>query len=263
MGDPALWPVAYPHRSSANDDPIGTLGHHMQDSTHISDEVVTVGYTYDLFRVEASGFHGREPNENRWTIEAGAIDSWSARVTASPARDWTGQFSIGTLHSPESLFPLEDQRRMTASISYNRPLTRGNWASSAVWGRTRDIGGRNILNSYLFESTLHFLSHSNLWGRIENVDRTNLLLLGENPLPSGYEETFLARVQAYAAGHDRDLPFIPHFLTAIGGQVTLYGQPAFLDPIYGRHPMGYVVFLRFPPEGSMQYETHSSIPNLK
>jgi hypothetical protein len=251
IGDPALGPVAYPHRTSASEDPIAALGHHMQDSTHIADEVVTVGYTYRIVRIEASGFHGREPNENRWDIQAGTIDSWSARLTLSPTRDWTGQFSIGTLHSPEALDPTDDQRRMTASISYGRRFERGSWASSLIWGRTRSLINGGVLNSYLLESTLHFLSNNAAWGRIENVDRTNLLLIGENPLPAGFEEVFLARVQAYTAGYDREIPVLPHFSTSIGGQATFYGKPAFLDPIYGQHPMGYLFFVRFRPEGSM------------
>jgi hypothetical protein len=251
VGDPALGPVAYPHRASASEDPLAPLGHHMQDSTHISDEVVTTGYTYSRIRIEASGFHGREPGENRWNIEAGAIDSWSARITADPARNWTGQFSIGTLHSPEALFPMEDQRRMTASVVYNRPLARGNWASSLIWGRTRDIGDRNILNSYLLESTLQFLSHNAVWSRIENADRTNLLLIGENPLPAGFEERFLARVQAYSVGYDRELPLVPRFSTALGGQATFYGAPDFLKSTYGAHPMGFLLFVRLRPEESM------------
>jgi len=252
VGDPALGPVAYPHRTSASEDPIAALGHHMQDSTHIADEVVTVGYTYSIARIEVSGFHGREPNEGRWNIDAGTIDSWSARLTMNPARNWSGQFSLGTLHSPEALDPTDDQRRMTASITYNRAFDRGNWASSLVWGRTRSFNTGGVLNSYLLESTLHFLAKNAVWGRIENVDRTNLLLIGENPLPPGFEEAFLARVQAYTAGYDREIPVLPHFSTAIGGQATFYGKPAFLDPIYGQHPMGYLVFVRFRPEGSMR-----------
>jgi hypothetical protein len=251
VGDPALGPVAYPHRTSASEDPIAVLGHHMQDSTHIADEVVTVGYAYSIARIEVSGFHGREPNENRWSIQAGAIDSWSARLTLNPARNWSGQFSLGTLHSPEALDPTDDQRRMTASITYNQPFDRGNLASSLVWGRTRSLSNGGVLNSYLLESTLHFFSRNAAWGRIENVDRTNLLLIGENPLPPGFEETFLARVQAYTAGYDREIPVLPHFSTTAGAQVTFYGKPAFLDPIYGQHPMGYLVFVRFRPEGSM------------
>jgi hypothetical protein len=81
VGDPAMGPTAYPHRASASEDPIATLGHHLEDSTHISDDVITVGLTHRILRLEASGFHGREPDENRWTIEAGTIDSWSTRLT--------------------------------------------------------------------------------------------------------------------------------------------------------------------------------------
>ncbi len=43
-----------------------------------------------------------------------------------------------------------------------------------------------------------------MWGRIENVDRTNELLLGKQPEPPGFDEEFLARIQAYTAGYDRD-----------------------------------------------------------
>src|SRR5262249_242103 len=76
VGDPALGPTAYPHRASASENPLAPLGHHLEDSTHIADDVVTLGITYRKFRIEASGFHGREPSEYRWDIDAGKIDSW-------------------------------------------------------------------------------------------------------------------------------------------------------------------------------------------
>ena len=231
---------------------MAVLGHHMQDSTHIADEVVTAGLTYSLVRVEVSGFHGREPNEARWNIDAGAIDSWAARLSISPNANWTGQFSLGTLSSPESLSPREDVRRMTASIEYNRPFARGNWASSLIWGRNRSLATGEVLNSYLFESTLHFLARNAVWTRIENVDRTNLLVLGENPEPSGFEERFLARIQAYTAGYDREFKVIPHFSTALGAQFTTYAKPQSLNAIYGDHPLGVVMFVRFRTEGPAQ-----------
>src|SRR5580692_4793663 len=82
VGDPALGPEAFPHRMSAESDPLAPLAHHLQDSTHIAYDVLTGGITVQRVRIEASGFHGREPGENRWTIEAGALDSWSARLAA-------------------------------------------------------------------------------------------------------------------------------------------------------------------------------------
>jgi hypothetical protein len=247
VGDPAMGPTAYPHRASASENPMAALGHHLQDSTHIANDVITAGLTYKNVRLEASGFHGREPDEFRWNIDSGKIDSWSTRLTANPGRNWSMQYSIAHLTSPESLHPQEDVRRMTASIMYNRPVTRGNWATSLIWGRNSDLGHHQIFNSYLAESTLRFLDRNYLWGRIENVDRTTELALGELIEPPGFEEHFLARVQAYTIGYDREFNIVPHLSTAIGGQLTLYSKPEALTPIYGDHPLGVVVFVRFRP----------------
>lgn len=244
VGDPALGPPAYPHRASASEDPTAPLGHHLQDSTHISDGVATAGITYRSFRIEASGFHGREPGEFRWDIDSGRIDSWSARATVNPRQNWSFQYSIAQLASPEALSPGEDIRRMTASLIYNRPLRNGNWASMLLWGRNQSLRDGNVGNSYLLESTVHFLNKNNIWTRIENVDRTNELLLGESFLPPGFVERYFARVQAYTAGYDREIGHIPHLSTAVGAQFTWYGVPLLLQSTYGAHPVGAIVFLR-------------------
>jgi hypothetical protein len=147
MGDPAIGPTAYPHRASAFENPVGTLGHHQENSTHIADDVVTLGLTYRTVRIEASGFHGREPDEFRWDIDQGKIDSWSTRLTVQPGKNWSGQYSYGRITSPEALFPNENQERMTASIMYNHPLQNGNWASTVLWGRTRPLEDNSIFDS--------------------------------------------------------------------------------------------------------------------
>ncbi|MGZ4897674.1 MAG: hypothetical protein ACXVJ0_14530, partial [Candidatus Angelobacter sp.] len=85
VGDPAMGPSAYPHRASASENPVASLGHHLQDSTHIANDVVTGGLAYKKARIELSGFHGREPDEFRWDINSGAIDSWSTRFTIQPS----------------------------------------------------------------------------------------------------------------------------------------------------------------------------------
>jgi len=33
---------------------------------------------------------------------------------------------------------------MTASVQYNRPLQKGNWASLLLWGRNEDVAGGNV-----------------------------------------------------------------------------------------------------------------------
>ena len=247
VGDPALGPTAYPHRASASENPVGALGHHQEDSTHIADDVATVGVTYKFARIEASGFHGREPDEFRWNIDQGKIDSWSTRLTVQPGQNWSGQYSYGRLTSPEQLFPNENQARTTASIMYNRPFKAGNLASTAVWGRTRSIPDNGKENSYLLEATVQFLKRNYAWTRMENAGRSNELLIGENPLPPGFVESPLTHVQAYTFGYDREFNFVPHLASAIGSQFTVYGVGAPLQPIYGTDPIGVNIFVRLRP----------------
>lgn len=247
VGDPAIGPEAYPHRASASENPVAALGHHQQDSTHIASDVLTVGIARGIFRLEASGFHGREPDEFRWNIDQGTMDSWSTRLTVQPGRNWSAQYSYARIVSPEALFPGEDQARMTASIMYNRPLSSGHVASTVVWGRTRSLQDAAVFSSYLAESTLQFKTLNHVWTRIESVDRSNELLLGENPLPPGFREEPIGRVQDYAFGYDRDFDFAPHLASALGVQFTIYGVPQVLRPIYGDHPAGVILFARFRP----------------
>jgi hypothetical protein len=252
VGDPAIGPTAYPHRYSASEDPVAPLGHHQEDSTHIADDVITVGLTHGIARLEASGFHGQEPDEHRWQLQQAAIDSWSTRLTLQPGRNWSGQYSYAFIHSPEQLFPDEDQRRMTASIMYNRPFRNraaGNWGSSAIWGRTRTGSDNLIQNSYLFESLVRFATLNYAYTRLENVDRTTELLLDEQPPPPAFEESAVGRVQAYTFGYDRDFDLIPHLASALGAQLTAYSVGSKLQPTYGSDPVGVSVFLRLRPFG--------------
>ena len=249
VGDPAMGPTAYPHRASAAENPMAALGHHLEDSTHIADDVITAGLTYRIARFEASGFHGREPDEFRWDIDSGKIDSWSVRATVNPFRNWSAQYSFAHLTSPEALHPNEDVNRMTSSVMYNRPLTRGNWSSTLLWGRNHTSDGL-VWNSYLAESTLRIAEKNYVWGRIENVDRTNELLLPNLPEPPNFQEGIIGRVQAYTAGYSHDVDLIPHLATAFGAQLTLYSTPNALKVQYGDHPLGAVLFLRLRPFGA-------------
>ena len=237
VGDPALGPVAFPHRVSAAELPQATLAHHLEDSTHISYDVVTAGIACGIFGLEASGFHGAEPGENRWTITQGAIDSWSARFTLTPNANWTGQFSAGRLTHPEALEP-GDQVRTTASVTYNRPYAHGNWASSLIWGRVHKTDGHANLNGYGLESVARFLGGNYVTGRIELVDKDELFLPGS----ALYSESF--RVGAYTAGYTRDLRLIPRIATGLGANLTSYSMPGELHSYYGRRPTGVLVFLR-------------------
>jgi hypothetical protein len=173
VGDPALGPIAYPHRASAMELPQATLAHHWQDSTHIANEVVTAGIAYKKIRLEASGFYGSEPDEFRWNIDSGPINSWSTRLWYFPSKNWAIQASVGHLAHPEMLEP-GDQTRSTASVEYSKPLPGGSWSSSVIWGRDHSTYTKRNLNSYTVESVLSVRRNNFISGRIELVDKDEL-----------------------------------------------------------------------------------------
>ncbi len=250
VGDPALGPVAYPHRISAAELPQATLSHHLQDSQHIVNEVVTTGITHGMFRLEASGFHGAEPNERRWNIDHGAIDSWAGRLTLTPARNWSGQVSVGRLTRPEQL-ERDDIVRSTASITYNTPLAAGNWASSFIWGRNHKTVAQRNLNSFLVESVLQFRHKNYVTGRFELVDKDELF--DDRPaLKERLERTIGSnfRIAAYTLGYTRDVKLFPGVETGFGGNVTLHTVPSAIEPFYGRRPLAAMVYMRLRLKGS-------------
>lgn len=248
IGEPALGPTAFPHRASASENPIAALGHHQQDSTHISNTVITLGVVSGPMQLEASTFHGREPNENRWNIDSGKPDSFASRLTIAPAADWSGQFSIGRINHREELEPEVNTLRATASIHHHRQFGSGHVASSLIWGRNKDVhhAESRVFNAYAFESTVNFLKRNWAWTRIENVDR-DATLIGQQ------EETPIGRVQSYSFGYERDLPIrISSLNLGLGVQATTYGLPDHLKRTYGDRPASLVVFLRLRPTGNMQ-----------
>ena len=234
VGDPALGPVAFPHRASAAEDPLAPLGHHLEDSTHIADEVLSGGATWRKLRVEASGFHGREPGEDRWILQVGGMDSWSTRLTLAPAKDWVGQYSAGHLHSPEAQHPQEDVLRQTASIAYHHQWQSATLDALGLWGRNHTIDSPTNANGYLFEATAHMRDRHSIWTRIENVDRTTDLLGAAAPP----RETMIGRVQAYTGGYAHRLFRSNWSMGELGAQATLYDTPNPLRSLYGEHPFG-------------------------
>jgi hypothetical protein len=251
VGDPALGPVAFPHRASAMELPQATLGHHFQDSTHIAFNVLTTGYTLGMVTAEASAFHGGEPDEDRWDIDGGRINSWSARLRLQPDPNLEMQASFGHLEKPEQIEP-GYENRTTASVSYNLPLLGGSWSSSVVFGRSyKEVHARSN-NSYLAETVLSFLERHHLTARAEVVDKDELFpqqILKRVPHPPLHVQVF--RIEAYTAGYTFDFLHTKSFRTGVGANVTWYRYPPVLTLFYGEKPHAVIVYLRARLGGSM------------
>ena len=235
-GEPALGPPTFMHRFSGEDNPEAPISHHWLDSTHITYGVVTLGIVLDKFKLEGSAFRGREPDQYRYNIETGRLDSGSVRLSYNPTGDWALQVSRGHIVSPEQLEPEVNIDRTTASAIYNRALGATEWQTTAAWGRNVK-SGHGTTDAWLLESAIRLSRAHTFFGRAERADKDELFPAGD-PLAG---QTF--RVGKLSLGYVYDIPVGSHFKVGFGGLVSRYSLPSELDPIYG-NPTSYMVFAR-------------------
>jgi hypothetical protein len=242
-GEPALGPVAFPHRVSAMASPLAPISHHWLDATHISFGVVSGGVYSHRWKVEGSVFNGREPDEHRADFDFGRLDSVSGRLWFLPTPRLAFQVSIGQLTEAEPAHhdgPPIDVRRATASMTYHHPLEDSSlWATTIAWGNNSESGESS--NALLFETTLALRDRDTWYGRAE--------IAGKNAhdlaIADSDEQFTVAKVQA---GYTRYLRRFGAFQPGVGGGVSLGIVPETLKNDYGsRANVGAAVYLTLRP----------------
>jgi hypothetical protein len=173
-GEPALGPAAFMHRPSGELNPLAPITHHWMDSTHITYGVATVGVLGARWKIEASAFNGREPDEDRVGIDLAPLDSWSTRAWWLPSPHWALQVSTGRLNDAERDHDgaAIDVRRTTASLMYHRSLPANKkWVNTIAWGRNAE-NGTDATNAVIMESTVSRGDRDAMYGRLESVAKT-------------------------------------------------------------------------------------------
>lgn len=231
-GEPALGPPAFMHRFSGEDNPEAPISHHWLDSTHITYGVVTLGYVQGGVKLEGSVFRGREPDENRYDIETGKLDSASLRVSWNPTGQWALQVSRGRLKSPEELHPDVDLDRTTASAIYQTDRTQ----TTLAWGRNASNHGP-ATNAYVLESAARLSASHTFFARAEHAQK-NELFPESDPRA---DEVF--RVSKLSVGYVYDLPSEGHYRIGLGGLVSRHRLPEELKEVYG-NPTSFLLFAR-------------------
>ena len=241
VGEPALGPVAAPHRESAAADPFAPLGHHWMDSTHVSFGVLTAGIFTRKVKLEASWFNGREPDENRSHFAFRRMDSFSTRLSVNPIKDLSFQISYGFLKSPEQLEPDISTHRVTASATLNHRLASGgNWATTAGWGRNIPSMGKPT-DALLLESNLNLDGANVVFGRAEYV-RKNGADLAVQPAGTVFD------LGAISLGYLRNFELWNAVGIAPGAMLTVDFVDRRLDSFYhSQTPVGLVGFVRIRP----------------
>lgn len=245
VGEPALGPVAYPHRVSSLANPIAPITHHWIDATHITFGVATVGLFGRRWKAEGSVFNGREPDEERFDFDWGTLDSYSGRLSIAPTDNWILQVSGG--HLEEAEFPHEpgeprtDVDRYTASAIRHHELAGGAFMSSTLaWGR--NVEDDESTNAFLLESALRFGEVNELYARGEIVEKA------AHDLAIEELEGEVFRVGKLSIGYVRDLPLDLGVVPGIGVAGSISFLPDDLEPFYGEStPLGFAVYVRARP----------------
>jgi hypothetical protein len=241
-GEPALGPPTFMHRPSAMDDPDAPIGHHWQDSTHITFGVATGGLQWRDLKIEGSIFTGREPDEDRYDFDRPRFDSYSGRLSWNPTRNLALQVSYGYIKSPEELDPSTNVHRTTASAIYNLPLGPDtNWSNTFVWGQN-NATKEGKTQSFLIESNYQ-RGRNTVYFRWEHVEKS-----GHELVLNEAADTRIFPVAGYTLGYVRDLSHGNSLDIGLGTQFTINNRPDTLDRYYG-DDLGYAFqfFLRIRP----------------
>jgi YHS domain-containing protein len=241
-GEPALGPVAYPHRVSAMANPLAPIAHHWLDSTHITFGVATGALYGKRWKLETSAFNGREPDENRKDFDFGALDSVSGRVSLLATTNLALQVSGGRLKEAEAgeiAGPRTDVSKVTASATYHRVGPTRIWASTFGWGRNAEPD--HATNAMLAETIMTIADRDTWFGRFEVV--------GKTPHDLDVESTSdVLNVAKLQGGYTRYLEGARGFKPGVGVTVSLGVVPAELRAVYGgRINPGAGVFLTLRP----------------
>jgi hypothetical protein len=215
--------------------PIAPVAHHWLDSTHISFGVVTAGVVLDRVKLEVSRFNGREPDQHRWNVETGPLDSTAIRLSWNPTPELALQGSWGHFTDPEQLEPGVDQKRWSASALYAREIAPG-WklAGTLAWGRKTVEHHKD--DAFVAEASLKHRGWT-VFGRGEMTENRELLDLDE------HGPAF--RVGKLSLGAIRDFRIAEHLSLGAGGLVGVNVVPDGLAPLYGgNNPVGAMGFLR-------------------
>jgi hypothetical protein len=242
-GEPALGPVAFPHRLSAMPNPLAPISHHWLDATHITFGVVTAGIYDRKWKAEGSVFNGREPDEHRWDLDLAALDSVSGRFWFMPTSTIALQVSAGHLADAEAGHDGSarvDVDRVTASATFHRPIGTTNLlATTAAWGMNRAEGESS--HAFLLESSLTRNERHTWFGRFEVVGKA----AHDLDIHDADELFTVAKLQG---GYTRYFGPWHKLQPGVGGSLSLGFVPQSLEPYYGaRVNPGLAIFVTLRP----------------
>ena len=234
-GEPAFGPPAFMHRPAAEPNPEAPITHHWMDSTHITFGVLTAGYVNGDVKIEASRFRGREPDQDRYDIETGNLDSTAVRLSWNPTENWSLQASWADVTSPEQLEPDVDVTKWSASALYTQAIGDGSLSLSGAFARK--ISSEDVtLDAWLGEAAWKLNPDWTIFTRLEAIETDELGVIHHGPVENVARATL---------GVSRDIPLNDDLTMVIGASATQNWTSDALAPLYDGDPTGVLGFIRF------------------
>ena len=199
--------------------------------------MLTAGVVLDRVKLEVSRFNGREPDQHRWNIETGPLDSTAVRLSWNPTPELALQGSWGHFVDPEQLEPGVDQKRWSASAALRaRDRARAGSSPERSPGAARpsSMATATTPSSPKRRSSI---AAGPLFGRGEITENRELL--------DDVEHGPAYRVGKVSLGAVRDFRIAKHLSLGAGGLFAVNFVPDGLAALYGGHnPTGAMGFVR-------------------
>jgi hypothetical protein len=225
VGTPAFGALPYALRASSEDFAEAPFNYDVQETVHDATSVVTAGFGSRWISLEASVFHDALTTGPHTTIDSGDIDSRSARITFTPVRNLSLQYSQAELGDAE-------RETTSASIAYGGTVV----AASLIW-TNRQMATGEELAALAVESAFH-LGRSTIAARVETVDR-----------PPGFlGEIDIERTTHFTIGYIFDFLAGDAFRAGVGVTIDYHTQSHELPERYGHKPQALYAFARFRTE---------------
>ena len=235
-GEPAFGPPAFMHREAILDSPEAPISHHWLDSTHISFGVLTAGLVLDRVKLEVSRFNGREPDQHRWNIETGPLDSTAVRLSWNPTRRTGRCRAAGAISRIPSSWSPASTRSAGRPARFTPVEIAPGWklAGTLAWGRKSADGHKD--DAYVAEASLKH-GRWTIFGRGEMTENRELLDVEE------HGPAFTVGKVSIGAMHDFDVA--ENLALGVGGLLAINFVPDGLEPLYGsNNPIGAMGFVR-------------------
>jgi hypothetical protein len=241
-GESTDGPIAFMHRPTGMMNPDAPLGHHIgQDVGHITSTVIGGSLKLGNTRIEASTFHGTEPEPTKVDLPIGTPNSGAVRLIEEFSPDFMAMASFAYVKSPEPNDPdVPFVLRFSGSVYYRVSISE-NWKfyNALIYGGITKYDHASLLNSvgeeFWFEG-----GAPNIWGRIEAVQRTP----DELQIPGASDRDSGRWVEALTLGYTHNFLRLSGLQVGVGGSVTKNFLPDDYRPSYGGDPWSGKVFLQ-------------------